>query len=66
VVLVVDENVVETFASNRADETLDVAVRFQRPNGRANDPDAGTLPAGSARGDDHAPPVPANPSRMSP
>jgi hypothetical protein len=39
-VLVVDENVVETFASNRADETLDVAVRFWRQNGRANDPDA--------------------------
>ena len=43
VVLTADENVVEAFASNRADEPLDVAVGLGRPDGRADHSNAGTV-----------------------
>jgi hypothetical protein len=43
VVMTADENVVEAFASNRADEPLDVAVGLGRPDGGADDSDAGAF-----------------------
>jgi hypothetical protein len=43
VVLTADEKVVEAFASNRADEPLDVGVGLGRPDGRADDSNAGTI-----------------------
>ena len=42
VVMTADENEVEAFASNRADEPLDVAVGLGRPDGRADDSNAST------------------------